>query len=117
MVRRRNPYTIPLMLVAVGGGLVAYHGETLYRYEALSDRQIEAQAQDQLEALEERRGPHLSPIQGERRQALAQRLEAEIRGVHERPKRDAERWFFGGLAMLIIGFGHGVAVRFRPKPN
>lgn len=114
MLRRRNPYTIPLLLVAVGGGLVAYHGETLYRFEPLSERQVEQQAAAQLKALEERRGPHLSPIQGERRQELEQRLQAEIRGVHDRPKREAERWFFAGLAALIIGLGHAAAMRFSP---
>ena len=115
MLRRRNPYTIPLLPVAVGGGLVAYHGETLYRFEPMSERQIEQQAIQQLEALEERRGPHLSPIQGERRQALEQRLQAEIRGVHERPRREAERWFFAGLAALIIGLGHGLSIRWMTR--
>lgn len=112
MLRRRNPYTIPLLLVAVGAGLVAYHGETLYRFEPMSERQIEQQAAAQLEALEERRGPHLSPIQGKRRQALQEQLKAEIRGMHQRPKREAERWFFAGLAALIIGIGHGLSARW-----
>ncbi|WP_420426491.1 hypothetical protein [Algiphilus sp.] len=89
--------------------LAAYNGYTLWQHESLTPRQIDREAQQQLEALEDRRGPHLSPIQGERRQQLLERLRAEVKGIHEQPYRDASRWFFLGMGCLIIGLGHRLA--------
>ncbi|MCK5770892.1 hypothetical protein [Algiphilus sp.] len=105
----RNPNAIPTLLIVVGAALAVYHGPTVWEHEPMTDHQVEAEARAQLEALEERRGPHLSTIQGEQRSALLERLEAEVRGVHERPYREAARWFFLGVGCLIIGAGHRLA--------
>ncbi|MCI5103738.1 MAG: hypothetical protein MRY60_08155 [Algiphilus sp.] len=105
----RNANAIPNLLIVVGALLAAYNGYTLWQHESLTERQITQEAQQQLETLEDRRGPHLSPIQGERRQQLLERLRAEIAGVHEQPYRDASRWFFLGMGCLIIGLGHRLA--------
>ncbi len=105
----RNANAIPTLLIVVGAMLAAYNGYSLWQHQPLTSAQIEREARQQLEALEERRGPHLSPIQGERRQQLLDRIQAEVEGVHEQPYRDASRWFFLGLGCLIIGLGHRIA--------
>ena len=111
----RNASAIPNLLIVLGAVLAAYNGHTLYMHESLSSAEIEQRAQEQLEALEERRGPLLDPIQGERRAALLERLEAEVQGIHERPRNEAARWFFLGLGCLIIGLGHRVSLVIQQR--
>jgi len=111
----RNANAIPNLLIVIGALLGAYNGYTLWQHEPVTQAQVEQEARDQLEALEERRGPHLSPIQGERRQQLLERLEAEVKGVNERPYRDAARWFFLGVGCLIIGLGHRLAIALQQR--
>lgn len=110
-MKRRNPYTIPILLVALGAGLVIYHGEILYRFEPLSEQEVEARVDQQMQQFEDTRGPHLPPVTGDRRDALEARIRAEVVGQHEYQKNRSERWFFGGAAALIIAFGNLVMLR------
>lgn len=111
----RNASAIPNLLIVLGALLAAYNGYNLFQHESLSSAEIEQTARTQLEALEERRGPHLSPIQGDRRQSLLQRLEAEVQGLHERPRQNAARWFFLGIGCLIIGLGHKLSYLLQKR--
>jgi hypothetical protein len=109
---RRNPFTIPYFILALGIGLMAYYGDQLYRFEPLSENQLEEQVDQQVIMFMDQRGPHLSRIEGERLQQLRDAIRAEIVARHEAPKEKAQVRFFIGLGALIISFGNFVMAWF-----
>lgn len=103
---RRSPYRIPLFVIAAGLGLAIYYGDQWRGMPPLPKAELDTLVEQRLGAILERRGPHLSPIEGERLQQLRGETRQEIVVSEQQPRREAQYRTVAGLIVTIIGFGN-----------
>jgi len=104
----RNPRAFAFTLIALGIGLLAYHGEQWYRLPKWSEAEIQQSADLNLAIESKRMGPHLQP-EGEKLERLREIIIAEVRGEIQRERRELERWLGVGLVLLVFGIGQWIA--------
>lgn len=112
----RNPRALAFLLLAIGTGLVGYHGEKWYRLPHWSEGEIAQSVELNLQIDLARRGPHLQPT-GERLEALRRSIRQEVEAEIRREREEPERWIGLGLVLLVLGSGQLVyALTHRPNP-
>lgn len=102
----RNPYRIPLFVIAAGAGLALYYGHQLREMPAIPEAELDARVEQRIASIMERRGPHLSGIEGERLRQMRAEAREQIRTSALEPRREAQYRSVAGIAVVIIGFGN-----------
>jgi hypothetical protein len=106
---RRNPMTIPAIMMAAGLSVGIYYGDRWYRWEAIPEGDLHASVELNLAVVKQARGPHL-PMDPEREQRLRETIREELVAESRRPLEQAQARGFMGLGVFIIGFGQWLFV-------
>jgi hypothetical protein len=110
----RNPRVFAFVLLAVGGGVLAYYGEQYSRLPEWTEAEIEQSVELNLALDLRQRGPLLQPT-GERLEQLRGIVRAEVRGEIERERRTVQRWLAAGLMLCMFGGMTWLADLLRPR--
>lgn len=112
----RNRRLVAFLLLAIGGGIVAYYGQQWYALPEYSDADIEASVELNLALDLQHRGPHLQPT-GERLEGLREAVRAEVVGEIRRERRTLERWLAVGLILCALGGANWLTEALRVRAS
>lgn len=112
----RNPRALAFFLLAAGGGLLLWYGESWHKLPTWSEGEIEQSVELNFALEQQRRGPAL-PLDGAKADRMREVLRAEIHGEIAAERRELERWMGLGAVLVVLGLGQLVfSLGFR-KPG